>query len=130
MRLRRFKMRTMLLGITIISLALAILRPYFSDPSASRLKPGSVVLIDPDDPAPRASVAVYPKPLAGGRYIAVRARTRARVLDDSQPSRINTFIDDATRKTGDDRNVWIKVLDGKQAGLTGYTSRFYLRPGK
>jgi hypothetical protein len=47
-------MRTLLLGVTIISIVLAIVRPYLTDPAASRLKPGSVALVDPDDPAPQA----------------------------------------------------------------------------
>lgn len=130
MRLTQFKFRTMLLGVTIISVGLAVLRPYFSNPAASRLKAGSMALVAPDEPSPRASVAIYPKPLASGRYITVRVRSRVQVLDDSRPSQFNTFMEDGTTTTGDDRDVLIKVLDGERAGLTGYTSRFYLRLGK
>ena len=130
MRVIHFKLRTMLLGVTAMSVVFAVVRPYFSDPAASRLKAGTVALVDPDDPRPRATVAIYQRPLAGGKYTAVRARSRVQVLDDSQPSRINTFIEDGITKTGDDRDVLIRVLSGDQAGLTGYTSRFYLRPGR
>ncbi|HWB14346.1 MAG TPA: hypothetical protein VG826_34290 [Pirellulales bacterium] len=58
------------------------------------------------------------------------SRSRVRVLDNSRPSQINTFTEDSTTKTSDDRDVWITVLDGEHAGLTGYTSRSCLRPGK
>jgi hypothetical protein len=127
MRLPRLSVLTMVFLVAIIAIAFASLRWWLFDPTASRLPVGSVAILEPDEPRSGASIAVYPSPMAGGQWVPVRVRSRVKVLDDSKPSVTNSFTSDGVTVRGDDRDVKITVLDGKMAGFTGYTSRFYLR---
>ena len=134
MRLSRLLVVAALTLTTVAPTASAGSKVQPADPTSSRLRAGSVAILDPDEPRPRASVAVYYLPVlerrGRARWIAVRARSRVEILDDTKPSVVNTFETDGGEVKGEDRDVKIKVLDGANAGFTGYTSRFYLRAAR
>lgn len=130
MHFPRLRVLTVMLLVALIAVALAGLRRWRFDPSASRLPAGAVAVLG-DDAAPASgSVAVYPLPAAKGlgQWVPVRRGSRVKILDDTSPSYINSFETDGVMVRGEDRDVRITVLDGKRASFTGYVSRFYLRP--
>ena len=126
----QFKIRTVMMVVALVALTCAALRTWLMDPKAARLPAGSMAVVDSNDSQPRATVAAYPLPLGGGRRVLLRTGTRVKILDDTRPSVINSFDEGGIIKRGEDRDVQIAVQDGKYAGFTGYTSRYYLQLGQ